>query len=81
MISDLCTHSYHVCCDREVLPCPFIVFLSLHISTSIIQRETREPSKLQGNIAAITRNGPFVTMPIAWSLGKAMGITLMHVMY
>lgn len=54
------THSYPVCRDREVLSCPVIVFL-LHMSRSIIKRETHEPSSLQGDIAAMTRNGVFVT--------------------
>lgn len=76
MISDLYTLISCVCCDREV--CQFIVFV-LHMSRSIIQRETREPSALQGNIAAITRNGLFVTMPVEWSPVKAMGITLLYV--
>lgn len=66
-----------MCLVTAVLSCQFIVF-ALHTSRSIIQRETHEPSVLQGNIAAITWNGLFVTMPTAWSPGIAMGITLMH---
>lgn len=62
MISNPYTHSHPLCCDRAVV---MFTGSMLHMSRSIIQRGRRVPSALQGNIAAITRNGPFVTVSIA----------------
>ena len=38
-----------------------------------------KPFALQGNIAAITQNGLFVTMPIEWSHNEALEITQLYV--